>query len=68
MFVSHNYLLLFSGESYSKKFPDPRDFRIAIVEGCSCVRLRVGMIYSRDIGVETDVEVRIFIAKSKTSY
>ncbi|XP_073970585.1 uncharacterized protein isoform X2 [Rhodnius prolixus] len=57
-----------TGESYSKKFPDPRDFRIAIVEGCSCVRLRVGMIYSRDIGVETDVEVTLVLGIGFTSW
>ncbi|KAF6209912.1 hypothetical protein GE061_015666 [Apolygus lucorum] len=57
-----------AGESYSKKFPDPRDFRIAIVEGCSCVRLRVGMIYSSDIGVETDVEVTLVLGIGFTSW
>ncbi|BES96599.1 Hypothetical protein NTJ_09411 [Nesidiocoris tenuis] len=57
-----------SGDSYNKKFPDPRDFRIAIVEGCSCVRLRVGMIYSTDVGVETDVEVTLVLGIGFTSW
>ncbi|XP_014256560.1 uncharacterized protein LOC106670582 isoform X2 [Cimex lectularius] len=57
-----------SGEGSVKKFPDPRDFRIAIVEGCSCVRLRVGMIYTTEVGVETDVEVTLVLGIGFTSW
>ncbi|XP_014294082.1 uncharacterized protein [Halyomorpha halys] len=56
-----------AGES-QKKFPDPRDFRIAIVEGCSCVRLRVDMAYAGNVGVETDIEVTLVLGIGFSSW
>ncbi|CAH1396364.1 unnamed protein product [Nezara viridula] len=56
-----------TGES-QKKFPDPRDFRIAIVEGCSCVRLRVDMAYAGNVGVETDIEVTLVLGIGFSSW
>ncbi|CAH0381304.1 unnamed protein product [Bemisia tabaci] len=42
------------------RFPDPRDFRIAIVEGSQCVRLRVGFL-SPGLMASEDAEVTLVL-------
>ncbi|XP_068082185.1 uncharacterized protein [Anabrus simplex] len=44
------------------RFPDPRDFRIAIVEGAPEVRLRVGFLSPALAMPQEDVEVRLILA------
>ncbi|XP_046994419.1 uncharacterized protein LOC124606480 [Schistocerca americana] len=55
--------LYYGAEDCSQsRFPEPRDFRIAIVEGAPEVRLRVGLEQLGHGACAADVEVRLLLA------
>jgi hypothetical protein len=52
-----------SADCNQSRFPDPRDFRIAIVEGAPEVRLRIGFLSPALAGSRAeDVEVKLVLA------
>ncbi|XP_054287313.1 uncharacterized protein LOC129003101 isoform X2 [Macrosteles quadrilineatus] len=58
-----------TAECHRHSFPDPREFRLAIVEGTPCVRLRVGLLpphcYSTS---EEDVQVTLTLGIGFTGW
>lgn len=47
-----------AAECNRNRFPDPREYRIAIVEGAPCVRLRIGLLPSLCLStLEEDIQV-----------
>jgi hypothetical protein len=55
----------FAADCNQSRFPDPRDFRIAIVEGAPEVRLRIGFLSPALAGSRAeDVEVTLLLAVS----
>jgi hypothetical protein len=54
--------VVFEADCNQSRFPDPRDFRIAIVEGAPEVRLRIGFLSPALAGSRAeDVEVKLFL-------
>jgi len=53
---------VFKADCNQSRFPDPRDFRIAIVEGAPEVRLRIGFLSPALAGSgKEDVEVKLIL-------
>jgi hypothetical protein len=53
---------MFQADCNQSRFPDPRDFRIAIVEGAPEVRLRIGFLSPALAGSRgEDVEVKLVL-------
>lgn len=57
--------MFISANSDKIKFPDPKDFRIAIVESTNCIHLRIGFLPNYEILPETvdaEVDVTLILA------
>ncbi|XP_046679398.1 LOW QUALITY PROTEIN: uncharacterized protein LOC124366842 [Homalodisca vitripennis] len=56
-----------AAECHRHSFPDPREFRLAIVEGTPCVRLRVGLPLCIS-GSEEDIQVTLTLGIGFTGW